>query len=318
VSEPLRAEHTVHYRYRRSVGGAEARFLRGLAAAEIWGSRGADGRVSVPPVDSDPESGAASAGFVRLADTGVVRSWSWVAAPGPEHPSERPFAFALVQLHGADTALLHIVAVDAEADMASGMEVRAQWRPERTGSILDIAAFVPASAAPTLSTDPEQTSNILTGAPELEVVSDRVFTYTYEPGWAMSRFLEGLAHGRITGGRCRSCGGVFVPPRPQCPACRAGPLEEVVLGDRGVVTAYTVVHVPFPEMTVELPFVAAWIRLDGADVPFPHLLAEAAPEEVRVGQRVEAVWAPDTARPSWECIRHFRPVASGPRPAQTS
>jgi uncharacterized protein len=307
---PLRADHTVAYRYRRSVGGAEARFLDGLAKAEIWGSRGADGRIHVPPIDHDPATGAPSEGFVEVAGTGVVRSWTWVAEPGPEHPSERPFAFALVQLDGADTALLHVVDVGAERDMATGMRVRADWRPERGGTIRDIRAFVPiAEAAPRMPMPVGGGDDREVGP--LEVVSDRVISYLYEPGRAMSGFLEALAQRRIIGGRCRSCASVYVPPRPQCPACRAGALDTVPLGDRGVLTAYTVVHVPFPEMTVELPFVAAWIRLDGADVPFPHLLGEVGPGEVQVGQRVEAVWvAADEVGPSWESIRHFRPLPS--------
>ena len=309
MSDPLRAEHVVAYPYRRSVGGADARFLLGLAEAQIWGSRGADGRVHVPPLDHDPVTGAANEGFVQVAGTGVVRSWSWVAEPGPEHPSDRPFAFALVQLDGADTALLHVVDVACEEDMASGIRVKAEWRRIRAGSILDIRAFVPIAAPDRPDGATERVAQPADASSELEVLSDRTFTYAYEPGLAASDFLDGLAHRRITGGRCPSCGGVFVPPRPQCPACRSGSLEVVSLGDEGVVSAFTVVHVPFPEMTLELPFVAAWIRLDGADVPFPHLLGEVAPERVRVGQRVEAVWAPDGERtPSWESIRHFRPV----------
>ena len=132
--------------------------------------------------------------------------------------------------------------------------------------------------------------------------------YTYEPGLAASAFLRAIAQRRIVGGRCPSCGGVYVPARSRCPGCRVGPMTDVELSDRGVVTAYTVVHLPFPEMTVELPFVSAWIRLDGADVSIPHLVGDVAPEDVRIGQRVEAVWVEDDElAPTWESIRYFRP-----------
>jgi uncharacterized OB-fold protein len=41
------------------------------------------------------------------------------------------------------------------------------------------------------------------------------------------------------------------------------------------------------------------------------VLGDVELDEVFVGQRVEAVWAPAGARPpSWEAILHFRPVAS--------
>ena len=42
-----------------------------------------------------------------------------------------------------------------------------------------------------------------------------------------------------------------------------------------------------------LPFAWAMIQLDGADGPFAHLLGEVALDEIRVGQRVKAVWVPD-------------------------
>ncbi len=117
----------------------------------------------------------------------------------------------------------------------------------------------------------------------MEVVSDITIPYTYEPGLTLSGFLQALGDRRIEGGRCPSCSGVYVPPRSRCPECRTGPLEPVLLPDRGSVVSYTVVHIPFPGLTMELPFVCAWIRLDGADVPFAHLLGEIGPEDVMRG-----------------------------------
>jgi len=317
MSDALRAHHVLAFSYRRSVGGADHRFLSGLAEAEIWGSRTADGRILVPPLDHDPDTGARTEEFVRLGDVGVVRAWTWVAEPGPEHPADRGFAYALVELDGADAAMLHVVDVDNEREMSTGMRVRADWRSVRVGSILDIRAFVPLRAAEAVPAAGRSTGtgSIRRDEASLSVVSDIRLEYTYEPGLVASAFLRSIAQRRIMGGRCSSCGGVYVPARPRCPACRVGPMAEVELDDRGVVTSYTVVHVPFDGMTLELPFVSAWVRLDGADVSIPHLLGEVPPEEVRVGQRVEAVWRPDDElAPTWESIRYFRPTRVTPEP----
>jgi len=323
VSGALSAPHVVDYSYRRSAGGADGRFLGGLAEAQIWGSRAADGRVLVPPVDCDPDTGAATEEFVLVGDEGVVRSWTWVAEPRPEHPADRAFAFALVQLDGADNALFHVVDVDHEGAMATGMRVRADWRPVRVGSILDIRAFVPEPvAAPVSVTGGSPGAEPVGGgeaAAPVEVASNIRMHYTYEPGLVASAFLQSMAERRIIGGRCPSCGGVYVPARPRCPDCGVGPMVEVELAGRGVVTSYTVVHVPFEGMTLELPFVSAWIRLDGADVSIPHLLGEVQPDDVRVGQRVEAVWQPDDElAPTWESIRYFRPTELPPDPPGTA
>ena len=68
---------------------------------------------------------------------------SWVVEPRTAHPLTRPFAFALIKLDGADTAMLHEVKVAGPEDMKTGMRVEVSWADERTGKIADIACFVP-------------------------------------------------------------------------------------------------------------------------------------------------------------------------------
>ena len=46
---------------------------------------------------------------------GVVTSWAWVSQPRPNHPLQRPFAWALIRLDGADTAMLHVVDAGSES-----------------------------------------------------------------------------------------------------------------------------------------------------------------------------------------------------------
>jgi uncharacterized protein len=317
---PLRAPHVLDVTYRRGVGGSCERFLAGLARGELWGSRAADGRVIVPPVDHDPVTGTATGEFVRVADSGVVRSWTWVASPLPEHRRDRPFAFALIQLDGADTSLFHVVEVDDPAGMATGMRVRADWHGTRSGSVRDIRAFLPGqppAAAPGGASEPAK----------LGVVTELRVTYTYEPGLTLSGFLHALAERRIEGGRCPSCSKVYVPPRVRCPACGTGPMTPVPVGDRGTIVSFTVVSsssilrpasvpslraddsIPVADAGPEPPFAWAWIQLDGADVPFAHLLGGMPVADVRVGQRVQAVWvAADRLAPTWESIGHFAPV----------
>lgn len=317
---PLRAEHVVRFHYERTVGGAIGHFLRGLARGQLWGSVTAGGRVVLPPVDHDPDTGAPVAELVQVGDTGTVRAWSWVPEPEPDHPLTRPFAFAMVQLDGADTTMLHVLDVAAPAQLATGLRVRADWRGERTGSIRDIRAFVPetsptptASAAgagdPPTRTPPGSGDQPTPGEPQaLTVGSELALRYAYEPGRVLSHFLRELGRHRIEGGRCPSCAEVYVPPRPRCPVCGTGPLAAVAIADTGVVESFAVVRVPPFGAAVEVPFAWAWIRLDGVAVPFPHLLGDLVVDEVWVGLRVQAVWVPESElAPTWASIRHFGP-----------
>ena len=139
----LSAPNILEYPYSRSVGPVISRFLTGLRERRIEGIRTIDGRVLVPPTEYDPETGEALTEFVEVGTAGVVTTWAWVAAPRPKHLIDHPFAWALVRLDGADTALLHMVDAGDEARMATGMRVRVRWRDERKGHITDIACFEP-------------------------------------------------------------------------------------------------------------------------------------------------------------------------------
>ena len=140
----LSAPHVLEYAYKRSLGPVLGRFFTGLRDGKIEGIRTRTGRVLVPPSEYDPETGEATPDdFVEVGPGGVVKSWAWVSAPRSSHPLPHPFAFALVELDGADTALTHRVHVANEADMKTGMRVTAQWADETIGAIGDIVAFVP-------------------------------------------------------------------------------------------------------------------------------------------------------------------------------
>jgi uncharacterized OB-fold protein len=129
--------------YRRSVGPVVGAFLTGLRDRQIVGSRTAGGRVLCPPLEYDPDTGESVDDIVDVGDSGTVQSWSWVTEPLRKHPLDRPFAWALVQLDGADTALLHAVDAPSSDAMSTGMRVRARWKDERVGHITDIECFEP-------------------------------------------------------------------------------------------------------------------------------------------------------------------------------
>jgi hypothetical protein len=144
----LSAPHVLEYAYKRSLGPVLGRFFTGLRDERIEGVRTRSGRVLVPPSEYDPESGEATTGeFVEVGPGGTVKSWAWVGAPRDSHPLAHPFAFALIQLDGADTALMHVVDRVDEAAMATGMRVTPRWAEETVGRIQDIAAFVPEGQA---------------------------------------------------------------------------------------------------------------------------------------------------------------------------
>jgi uncharacterized OB-fold protein len=149
ADDVLRAPHVLEYPYVRSVGPVIGAFLTALRDGRILGARshGPDGSatVIVPPTEYDPISGADVGDLVEVGPSGVVTTWSWAAEPKADQPLDRPFAWALVQLDGASTGMLHVVDAGGPDAMASGMRVTARFRPagERVGQMRDIECFVP-------------------------------------------------------------------------------------------------------------------------------------------------------------------------------
>ncbi|TSD95725.1 DNA-binding protein [Skermania sp. ID1734] len=294
----------MQFDYTRSVGPVLGRFLTALRGKRILGIRGSDGRVIVPPSEYDPVTSKPLTEFVDVADTGTVTTWSWVAKPLEAHPLPHPFAFALIQLDGADTAMLHAVDAGSPDAMYSGMRVRARWRGETIGAITDIVCFEPGenSETPTTASDSSgEPITILTTPVKLE--------YQHSASFQESYYLRGLKEGRLIGGRTDANGKVYIPPRGANPTDGRPTTEQVELPDRGIVTTFCVVNVPFLGQRIKPPYIAAYVLLDGADIPFLHLILECDPAEVRMGMRVEAVWKP---REHWgytlENIDHFRPT----------
>ncbi|MCW2790932.1 MAG: hypothetical protein JWO76_30 [Nocardioides sp.] len=325
MSRTLQAPVTVSFDYTRSVGPVLGRFLTGLREGRLVAARTSDGRVVIPPPEFDPVTHLETDDFVEVSPTGVVTSWSWVPEPVAGQPFDRPFAFALVELDGATVPMLHALDVSSPDEVSTGMLVQVRWAEERSGLITDIACFEPVAGpdevgdgvsgpgrarpelrdeAPTEQSRPgEATGEITT------IITPVSLDYLYAASPEESAFYRGLLEGRILGQRCPTCHKVYVPPRSACPVDGVATTDEVELSDKGTVTTFCIVNVPFLGQKITPPYVSAYVLLDGADIAFLHLILDVPAEEVRMGMRVEAVWKP---RDEWgttiENISHFRPT----------
>ena len=147
IEETLSAPHILEYPFHRSVGPVIGRFFTGLRDRKIEGVRTSDGKVLVPPTEYDPITSDELSEFVEVGTSGEVVTWAWVNSPRKNHPLDKPFAWALVRLDGADTALLHAVDAGDESKMSTGMRVSVRWRDETEGDIHDIVCFEPEASS---------------------------------------------------------------------------------------------------------------------------------------------------------------------------
>ncbi|MGW2405044.1 Zn-ribbon domain-containing OB-fold protein [Streptomyces sp. NPDC001739] len=303
----LKAPLVVEFPFTRSLGPVQSAFLTGLRERVVLGVKTRDGRTLVPPVEYDPvtaEEIGDPDGLVEVAPTGTVTTWAWNPEPRRGQPLRTPFAWVLVRLDGADTALLHALDAPGPEAVHTGMRVRVRWAAERTGAITDLACFEPYDG------DPAEPTGHTGGFadPVTGIVAPARLDYVYSPGRAQTAYIHALSERRTVGERCPSCRKVYVPPRGACPTCGVATSEQVEVGPRGTVTTYCIVNIKAAHtanLDIEVPYVYAHIALDGAGLALHGRIAGIPYDQVRMGLRVEPVWTeggryPDHYRPTGE------------------
>jgi hypothetical protein len=137
-------ETKLEFPYSRTLGPVVGAFLTGLREGRLLGIRAQDGRVLMPPLEYDPETGATlGTEMVPVGPQGTVTAWTWVDRPSAKHPLDHPFAFALVTPDGADTAMVHAVDAGTIEAMSTGMKVQPRFRSQPHGLITDLEAWEP-------------------------------------------------------------------------------------------------------------------------------------------------------------------------------
>lgn len=284
--------HVLEYPYSRTLGPVLGPFFTALRDGRILGIR-CRGRVLCPPLEFDPETGESlEPDFVEVGPGGCVEAWTWIAEPSRKHPFREPFAFALVRLDGADTALVHAVRAQGPARLARGLRVRAQFAGERVGAITDLY-FVPEEEAVRQVISP--------GEGALKTTTHRIsLAYVEKLLPHRARWARGLLEGKFIGQRSPATGKVYVPGKGYDPIARVRMAEadEVELAHTGTVVSYTVATpLDYIGQKEKRPFVSASILLDGADQPLSQQkVYDVAVPEFRVGLRLRAVFRPPAER----------------------
>ncbi|RII14639.1 hypothetical protein DSC45_20010 [Streptomyces sp. YIM 130001] len=304
MPDVLKAPLVLEFPFTRSLGPVQSAFLTGLRERVVLGVRTGDDRVLVPPVEYDPVTAGEIRDLVQVEPTGTVTTWAWNPEPRRDQPLGTPFAWVLVRLDGADTALLHALDVTGPESVHTGQRVRVRWAEDRTGAITDIACFEPAdSDDPSDNTVTAPDHDGVFADPVTGIVAPARLDYVYSPGRAQSAYLQGLSERRTVGERCPSCAKVYVPPRGACPTCGLATTERVEVGPAGTVTTYCIVNIKAKNLDIEVPYVYAHIALDGAGLALHGRIGGIPYDQVRMGLRVEPVWTENSRFPD-----HYRPT----------
>ena len=281
-------ESVIKFPYKRSLGPVLGAFMTGLTEQKLLGIRNGS-EVMCPPLEWDPKTGKELAhDFVEVGPAGTVQSWNWVAKPSEQHPLSKPFAFALIKLDGADTAIMHAVDAGSIDSMSTGMRVAPRWAAERKGHITDIEAFVPGE---------EAQGGGGAGASEPVTMMDYNASITYNTPIPANvvRGEQANDEGRFLGLKCPTCGRMYTSQKSFCPidAVELTQEHEIDLPQRGVVSNYTIIEpVQYPGQTETERFSRVHIKLDDVDVVLGfQVLLDTPVDDVHIGMKVSAVWA---------------------------
>ncbi len=99
--------------------------------------------------------------------------------------------------------------------------------------------------------------------------------------------------GNLLGSKCKKCGEQFFIRRDICENCQGRELEDILLGNRGKLYAFSVMFYPAPPPYKPpdpfIPYGLGWIEMPGGTVLY-SLLTENDPKKLKVGMDMELVF----------------------------
>jgi uncharacterized OB-fold protein len=121
-------------------------------------------------------------------------------------------------------------------------------------------------------------------------------------------FYEAAGRGELRFQRCTACGRFRHYPRPVCPACLSRDHEWARASGRGIVHTWTIVRGPtLPAFEPLLPYNVVDVLMDEG-VHFVSQVLGCAPEELRAGLPVEAVFVPASEHITLVKFRRIAPA----------
>jgi hypothetical protein len=133
------------------------------------------------------------------------------------------------------------------------------------------------------------------------------FTYKHVLGKYSKFFIE-LSNGKFVTTECPNCGKVWAIPRPLCSDCLTITKWKELPGT-GTLESFSISYFVPSFMKVEVPYVLAMVKLDGATTLFTHQLRNYgdSTDAIKMGMPVKVAYATEpVAHPM--LLMHFEPA----------
>ncbi len=211
------------------------------AASSVSADR-TDGCI-VPPAEYDPVTYEQLTEIVPVASVGTVVSWTWQPEPLEGQPLDRPFAWALIKLDGADTPLLHAVDVavvrrDQHRRPGARALGRRAGRRDHRHRLLRARRRGRGAGRRSRRRRTRPGDHARRPRPRIEI--------QHTASLPESAFLRALREGKLLGAPHRRGRQGVLPgrARPIRPPARSS-THFVELPDKGTVTTFAIINIPF-------------------------------------------------------------------------
>ena len=118
---------------------------------------------------------------------------------------------------------------------------------------------------------------------------NRPWDVMYEHSYGLvSKFFEGLMEKKLMGTKCPRCADVFCPPRAHCwrNKCRLAETDWIDMPMHGTLHCFTVLGFAGEAFLSDLPFILAYVRVDGANTMIAGRFVGMDPEDVECDMKV--------------------------------
>jgi uncharacterized OB-fold protein len=137
--------------YELAVGSTWYRFFEGLKEEKIMGTKCPKcNRVLVPARPFCSRCFEDMPEWIEVSTEGVLKSWSLTDYEYFGMPMKPPFINGVIRLDGTNCNFLHYIGgfeieglQQVQEIVKNGMRVRAVWREEKKGGVMDIKHFAP-------------------------------------------------------------------------------------------------------------------------------------------------------------------------------
>jgi len=114
----------------------------------------------------------------------------------------------------------------------------------------------------------------------------------------IEQFYKYMAQRKLTGGKCKKCGKVHLPPRPLCDNCFSKEFEWIEIPQKGKLLTYTVIHVAPTQFQSMAPYAVGIVELENG-LRIPGMIKCVALEQVKIAMSLTMDFGTPAASQQW-------------------